>query len=101
MPGGSINAALNLITKGLATQFAESGVRVNAVSPGPIASPRQDQMIAAGAGGAEGPAKAIPMKRMGRAEEVADAVLFLASDRASYITGSVLQLDGGGVLAVS
>ncbi|MGE0745080.1 MAG: SDR family NAD(P)-dependent oxidoreductase [Rhodospirillales bacterium] len=101
MPGGSVNAAVNLLTKGLATDYATRGVRVNAVSPGPIASPRQDQMIAAGMGGAEGPAKAIPMRRLGRAEEVADAVLFLASDRASYITGTILQVDGGGVLAVS
>ena len=100
LPGGSINAAINLITKGLSTQYATDGVRVNAVSPGPIASPRQDQMIAAGMGGAEGPAKAIPMKRLGRADEVADAVLFLASDRSSYITGAVLQVDGGGVLSV-
>jgi len=101
MPGGSVNAALNLLTKGVSSEYATRGIRVNAVSPGPIASPRQDAMIAAGMGGADGPAKAIPMQRLGRAEEVADAVLFLASDRASYITGAILQLDGGGVLAVS
>jgi len=97
MPGGSVNAALNLVTKGIATEYATAGIRANAVSPGPIASPRQDQMKAAGMGGADGPAKEIPMQRLGRTEEVADAVLFLASARASYITGSVLQLDGGGI----
>ena len=96
MPGGSVNAGLNLVTKGLANQYGPQNIRVNAVSPGPIRSPRQDQMQAAG----ENPASHIPLQRFGEAAEVADAVLFLASDRASYITGEVLQLSGGGVKAL-
>lgn len=96
MPGGSVNAALNLVTKGIANQYGPEGIRANAVSPGPIRSPRQDKMQAAG----QNPASHIPLKRFGEAVEVADAVLFLASPRASYITGSVLQLDGGGVPAL-
>jgi NAD(P)-dependent dehydrogenase (short-subunit alcohol dehydrogenase family) len=99
MPGGSVNAALNLIVRGLANQFGGNGVRINAVSPGPIRSPRQDAMQSAGAA-ADSPAKAFPLQRFGEAEEVADAVLFLASARASYITGSVLHVDGGGVLTL-
>ena len=84
------------MTKGLANQYGPQNIRVNAVSPGPIRSPRQDQMQAAG----ENPASHIPLQRFGEAAEVADAVLFLASDRASYITGEVLQLSGGGVKAL-
>lgn len=97
MAGGSINAALNLIVRGLATDHARSGVRINAIAPGPIASPRQDAMQDAGAS-ADSAAAAIPMGRFGEPGEVADAVLFLASDRARYITGTVLYVDGGGVL---
>ena len=46
------------------------------------------------------PAKGIPMGRLGEADEVADAVVFLASERAAYITGQVLSLDGGGIKAL-
>ncbi len=97
MAGGSINAALNLIVRGLATDHAPDGIRINAVSPGPITSPRQDAMQDAGAS-ADSAAAGIPMRRFGDPGEVADAVLFLASERASYTTGSVLYVDGGGVL---
>ena len=96
VPGGSVNAALNLVTKALANQYGPEGVRVNAISPGPVRSPRQDQMQAEG----KNPADGIPLKRFGEAAEVADAVAFMASDRASYITGSILQLDGGGILSL-
>lgn len=96
MPGGSVNAGLNLVTKGLSTEYGPRGIRVNAVSPGPIRSPRQDAMQDAGAN----PAEHIPLRRFGEAREVADAVLFMASDRASYITGGILLLDGGGVPAL-
>jgi NAD(P)-dependent dehydrogenase (short-subunit alcohol dehydrogenase family) len=97
LPGGSVNAALNLVLKGLANEYGEKGIRVNAASPGPIMSERQQQMIDAGMGN---PAKGIPMGRLGEADEVADAVVFLASERATYITGQVLSLDGGGIKAL-
>ena len=97
MAGGSINAALNLIVRGLATEHAGAGIRINAVSPGPIASPRQDAMQDAGAS-ADSITSTIPMGRFGDPEEVADAVLFLVSERARYITGTVLFVDGGAVL---
>lgn len=99
MPGGSVNAALNLIVRGLANQFGKDGVRLNAVSPGRIRSPRQDQMLTAGAA-ADNPAKEFPLGRFGEAQEVADAVLFLASERASYVTGHVLNVDGGSVMTL-
>lgn len=97
LPGGSVNAALNLVLKGLANEYGSKGIRVNAASPGPIMSERQQQMIDAGMGN---PAKGIPMNRLGEASEVADAVVFLASERASYITGQILSLDGGGIKAL-
>ena len=97
MAGGSINAALNLIVRGQATENARAGIRINAVSPGPITSPRQDAMQDAG-GKADAATETIPMGRFGAPDEVADAVLFLASERARYITGAVLFVDGGAVL---
>lgn len=97
LPGGSVNAALNLVLKGLANDYGTNGIRVNAASPGPIMSERQEQMIAAGLGD---PAKGVPLGRLGEADEVADAVVFLASERAAYITGQVLSLDGGGIKAL-
>ena len=97
LPGGSVNAALNLVLKGLANEYAQNGIRVNASSPGPIMSERQQQMIDSGM---PDPAKGIPMGRMGSAAEVADSVVFLASERASYITGQILGLDGGGIRAL-
>lgn len=97
LPGGSVNAALNLVLKGLANEYGATGIRVNAVSPGPIMSERQQQMIDAGMGN---PAAGIPMGRLGGADEVADAVVFMASARAAYITGQVLSLDGGGIRAL-
>jgi NAD(P)-dependent dehydrogenase (short-subunit alcohol dehydrogenase family) len=97
LPGGSVNAALNLVLKGLANEYGPIGIRVNAASPGPIMSERQQQMIDSGM---SDPAKGIPMGRMGEAAEVADSVVFLASARASYITGQVLGLDGGGIRAL-
>lgn len=97
LPGGSVNAALNLVLKGLANEFGPQGIRVNAVSPGPILSERQKQMIAAGM---SNPAAGVPLGRLGEPAEIADAVVFMASGRASYITGQVLALDGGGVSAL-
>ncbi len=97
LPGGSVNAALNLVLKGLSNEFGPRGIRVNAVSPGPIMSDRQREMAAAGMAD---PAADVPLGRLGEAEEVADAVAFLASDRAAYVTGQVLSLDGGGIRAL-
>lgn len=97
LPGGSVNAALNLVLKGLANEFGAKGIRVNAVSPGPILSERQMQMIAAGM---PNPAEKIPLQRMGSPEEIADSVVFLSGARASYVTGQVLMVDGGGVTSL-
>ncbi|HEY4182498.1 MAG TPA: 3-oxoacyl-ACP reductase FabG [Kofleriaceae bacterium] len=76
-------------TKALALELASRKITVNAVAPGPI-----DTEMLAGAP-IEELLKVIPMKRVGTAQEVADTVAFLASDRASYITGQVISISGG------
>jgi 3-oxoacyl-[acyl-carrier protein] reductase len=85
-------AGLLGLTKAVAREFAGSGVTVNAVAPGIV----ETDLIAGMAGAKrERMLAAIPMARFGRPEEVAGAVLFLASDEAAYITGEVLCVDGG------
>jgi len=87
-------AALNGLVRALAVELAPQGVRVNAVAPGPIATPmteqaRQDVARAAGL------LSSIPLGRYGEASEVAAAARFLLSDAAAFITGQVLGVDGG------
>ena len=95
--GGQANyaaskAGLIGVTKSLAQEVAGRGVRVNAVAPGYIET---DMTGALPEGARERFLTHIPLKRSGLAEDVAQAVLFLASDGASYITGQVLAVDGG------
>jgi NAD(P)-dependent dehydrogenase (short-subunit alcohol dehydrogenase family) len=83
-------------TKSAALEYAARGIRVNAVCPGLIWTPMADQMVAAGQGEAlNAMVAAVPMGRYGRAEEVADVVLWLSSDAASYVTGQSISIDGG------
>jgi len=86
--------AIHMLTKSLACEWARSGVRVNAVAPGYI----NTELARAGLATPEWSAcwlEMTPMGRCGEPSEVAAAVLFLASDAASYITGAVLTIDGG------
>lgn len=95
---GASKAALHSLTKIFAAELLGRGIRVNAVSPGPIETPIFDRM-----GNSEevkketlaGIIAQVPMKRLGTAEEVAKAVVFLASDDSSYITGAEIDVDGG------
>ncbi|MFE4550830.1 SDR family NAD(P)-dependent oxidoreductase [Streptomyces sp. NPDC056785] len=85
-------AALEQLTRVWAAEYARQGVRINTVAPGPIRTP--------GMAGHEDMLKAIAdgmtaMGRVGEPEEVAEAVTFLASDRAAYITGALLEVGGG------
>jgi NAD(P)-dependent dehydrogenase (short-subunit alcohol dehydrogenase family) len=83
-------------TRSAALEYAARGIRINAVCPGLIWTPMADQMVAAGQGEAlRAMEKAVPMRRVGRPEEVADVVLWLSSDVASYITGQSISVDGG------
>ena len=103
LPGGSANAALLTITKGVADSVAKHNIVVNAVNPGPIRTERWDGLMERlgkelGMSAAEYEktfVKDIPAGRVGRPEEIADLVLFLASERASYLTGTSITADGG------
>jgi NAD(P)-dependent dehydrogenase (short-subunit alcohol dehydrogenase family) len=87
-------------TKSAALEYATRGIRVNAICPGMIHTPMFDKMIAEGQGEElNAMLKAnVPMGRMGRPEEIADAVLWLCSSAASYITGQSISVDGGYVM---
>jgi NAD(P)-dependent dehydrogenase (short-subunit alcohol dehydrogenase family) len=102
LPGGAANAALMLISAGLAAAYGPKGVRINAVNPGAtqtdrlleglLAAARQDKITTEEA--LSRAAKSIPLGRLAQPEEIANAVLFLASPCASYVTGAILSMDG-------
>jgi 3-oxoacyl-[acyl-carrier protein] reductase len=95
-------------SKTLASEVAKDGITVNLVLPGRIQTDRIEELDAANAKAqgksvediAEAARAAIPAGRYGRVEEFADTVCFLASERASYITGSLVQVDGGAVRGI-
>jgi NAD(P)-dependent dehydrogenase (short-subunit alcohol dehydrogenase family) len=96
--GASVYAAskhaVEGLTKAAALEVAESGVRVNVVAPGPI----ETGMLNRFTGTAEKKAAlvaGVPLKRVGKPEEIAQTILFIASDRASFITGASIAVDGG------
>ncbi len=95
---GSSKAGLEACTRYLATELATRGIRVNAVAPGYIEVPMSDAMRAV-SGGEEALISQIPLRRLGQPAEIADAVEFLVSARASYVTGTTLLVDGGVVAA--
>jgi NAD(P)-dependent dehydrogenase (short-subunit alcohol dehydrogenase family) len=87
-------AGVEALTRGLACEVASRGIRVNAVAPGFIRAPFGADWKDI-SGGEEALARHVPMGRLGEAEEVAEVVEFLMSPRASYMTGSVIRVDGG------
>lgn len=80
------------LTRVAALDYAGDGVRVNAVAPGPILT---DNLKRAGEAGQRAAADAMPLRRVGQPEEVAEAVVWLCSEAASFITGTTLTIDGG------
>jgi len=88
---GSSKAAVNLLTKAWAAEYGPKGVRVNAVSPGPTRTEGTDAM----GEGLEQLAAQAPAGRPATAEEIAEAIVFLATDSASFIHGTKLAVDGG------
>ena len=86
--------AVEGLTKSAALEAAASGVRVNAVAPGPI----ETEMLNRFTGSAErkaGLVAGVPLQRVGKPDEIANAIVFLASDRSSFTTGQALFVDGG------
>lgn len=86
--------AVRIMTKSAAVQYAKDGIRVNSVHPG-VMPPMRTSRVTANAEQRQRMLAQVPMGREGRREEVGYAVLFLASDEASYITGTEVVVDGG------
>ena len=108
LPGGSANAALMLATVGLAAAWGPKGVRVNGINPGGTLTGRVKEGLQAESR-MTGLAEAelleqqqarIPLRRLGAPEEVAEVALFLASARASYVTGAIVPMDGGAAAVI-
>jgi len=85
-------AALEMLTKSMALEYGASGLRVNAIAPGLI---ERETIKQDWPQGVERWQNTCPLERMGKPQDVADAVAFLVSDKASFITGTVLTIDGG------
>ena len=89
---------VNILTRSSAAEYGARGIRINAVSPGVIRTPGVEKYFEEQPKIAEGLKKAAVMNRLGEPEEIAEAVSFLSSDRASFITGQLLSVDGGGAV---
>jgi len=108
LAGGAVNAGLLNFTKALAEECAKDNVLVTGVNPGPIDTPRwrslREAAVRARGVTAEqydGRAMAgVPLGRIGTSEEVAAVVLFLCSERASFVTGEIVNVDGGGTRCI-
>ena len=108
LPGAVANAGLIALVRGLAEELGPHGIAINAVNPGPVRSPRWEQMMQTAATrdgisveAAEAPfiAKSA-LRRLATAEEIAQHVLFFASSRAAHLTGTALTIDGGSIKSV-
>ena len=87
--------AVEGLTKAVALEFAKQGIRVNSVAPGTIATDMVDRMVGKAGDARNGLLSLHPIGRFGASEEIAAAVLYLASDAAKFTTGSTLLIDGG------
>ena len=100
-PYNAAKGGVNLLTKNMALDYASHGIRVNAVCPGRVATPMLTTRLKPGEEWEQMLARwgqRIPLGRVGRPEDVANAILFLASDEASWITGTTLVVDGGATI---
>jgi NAD(P)-dependent dehydrogenase (short-subunit alcohol dehydrogenase family) len=91
-------SGVNLLTKSAAAEYGHKGIRINAVSPGVIRTPGVEKYFEEQPKIAEGLKQSAVMRRLGEPSEIAEAVCFFASDRASFITGQLLSVDGGGAI---
>jgi 3-oxoacyl-[acyl-carrier protein] reductase len=106
--GGGANAALMNMTKALADEGAPYNILVNAINPGPIRTERWDSLMATQAAERRQTPQEVeaawlqnnPLKRPGEPHEVAGLAVFLASERASYINGAIIPVDGGAVRCI-
>jgi NAD(P)-dependent dehydrogenase (short-subunit alcohol dehydrogenase family) len=100
LPGGCANAAVNLLTKGIADANRPFNIRANAVAPGPIESARIEAIRVATGRVSDDAKLRESMSRAGTPEDVAQTVAWLLSDAARHITGAVIPVDGGGTATV-
>jgi NAD(P)-dependent dehydrogenase (short-subunit alcohol dehydrogenase family) len=98
IPGASVYVAskhaVEGLTKSAALEAAPAGIRINAVAPGPIETPMLNRFVGSEANKTQF-LQHIPLRRAGEASEVAETILFLASDKAPYVTGQSFAVDGG------
>jgi len=95
LAGGAANAALMLVSAGLAAAYAGKGVRINAINPGQVLTERLRQRLDAETRPGPGqPGEKLPLGRPAEPEEIANVAVFLASPRASYVTGAIVAMDG-------
>jgi NAD(P)-dependent dehydrogenase (short-subunit alcohol dehydrogenase family) len=92
---GAAKAALDAMTRALALEWGPHGICVNAVAPSHVATETIEQLAADGVLPVDRIVERIPLGRLAQPDEIADAVVFLASDRARFITGQILGVDGG------
>jgi NAD(P)-dependent dehydrogenase (short-subunit alcohol dehydrogenase family) len=90
---GMTKGALNVLTRSLAKTQGPRGITVNTIAPGRIDTPRLQEVYAERSRASA--LERIALRRFGQPREVADVICFLASDRAGYVTGTVIPVDGG------
>jgi NAD(P)-dependent dehydrogenase (short-subunit alcohol dehydrogenase family) len=88
-------AGVDMLTRVLAIEWGGAGVRVNAITPGPIDDTEGMRRLAPNEQGKQKIIQALPLQRFGKKDDIAQLALFLSSDAASYITGSIMVCDGG------
>ena len=92
-------AGVDMLTRVLAMEWGPEGVRVNSIVPGPIGDTEGVRRLAPSAEALQRMVQSVPLRRLGRVQEIADMALFLASAQAQFVTGAVIPVDGGSSLA--
>ena len=91
-------AGIDMMTRVLALEWGPEGVRVNAISPGPVADTEGIRRLAPTPEALQGMLAGVPLQRMGSLEDIANMALFLSSSLATYVTGAIVPVDGGTAL---
>jgi 3-oxoacyl-[acyl-carrier protein] reductase len=98
---GAAKAGVIQLTRNLAIEYGPLGIRANVICPGPMSTPQMEAWLATLGPAGERFGRQVPLGRLGHADEIASAAVFLASDEAAYVTGAVLAVDGGVSAAIA